>query len=282
MLRFNQDRIERIMHDFFTLANIRIVLFSDAQEEILAYPENRCLFCASMRTNLDFLKQCVHSDQLAFEKSRRFDKPLVYTCHAGLTEAVIPIRQEDVILGYVMFGQVILNENETATRNHLKEKYASGDEAIAKVIDSIVCKTDKEIKAAATILEALTTYLLSNKLVSLRKAEFIQSLDNYIDGHLHEKILVEDICKYFLVQRSQLYEISIPYLGCGIAEYIRKRKVMKAGEMLVNTDLSITQISSLVGFSEYNYFSRVFHEETGMAARYYRTVHRNESLFTSD
>lgn len=273
MLRFNQDRIERIMHDFFTLANIRIVLFSDAQEEILAYPENRCLFCASMRTNLDFLKQCVHSDQLAFEKSRRFDKPLVYTCHAGLTEAVIPIRQEDVILGYVMFGQVILNENETATRNHLKEKYTSGDEAIAKVIDSIVCKTDKEIKAAATILEALTTYLLSNKLVSLRKAEFIQSLDNYIDGHLHEKILVEDICKYFLVQRSQLYEISIPYLGCGIAEYIRKRKVMKAGEMLVNTDLSITQISSLVGFSEYNYFSRVFHQETGMSARSYRNLH---------
>lgn len=273
MLRFNQDRIERIMHDFFTLANIRIVLFSDAQEEILAYPENRCLFCASMRTNLDFLKQCVHSDQLAFEKSRRFDKPLVYTCHAGLTEAVIPIRQEDVILGYVMFGQVILNENETAARNHLKAKYASGDEAIAKVIDSIVCKTDKEIKAAATILEALTTYLLSNKLVSLRKAEFIQSLDNYIDGHLHEKILVEDICKYFLVQRSQLYEISIPYLGCGIAEYIRKRKVMKAGEMLVNTDLSITQISSLVGFSEYNYFSRVFHQETGMSARSYRNLH---------
>jgi len=275
MLKFNQKQIETLMRDFFILTNIRIVLFDDIHSEVFSYPANRNEFCERMRTVPEFRKLCNRSDQNAFEKSRKLDKPLVYSCHAGLIEAVIPIKQENTIIGFVMFGHVLPEESESDVRSQLKEKFMNSDGSISAMIDRLICKNSDEIKAAATILEILTLYLLSNNLVMLPKAEFIQSLNEYIDSNQPDRIIVKDICTYFGIQRSQLYKISITHLGCGIAEYVRKRKILHAKELLANTDQKIAQIGSNVGFSEYNYFSHVFHEETGVSAREYRALHRS-------
>ena len=46
--------------------------------------------------------------------------------------------------------------------------------------------------------------------------------------------------------------------GIGIAAYIREKRLAKAKNLITNSDLSIAEISSVVGFSDYNYFSRVY------------------------
>ena len=58
----------------------------------------------------------------------------------------------------------------------------------------------------------------------------------------------------------------------GIAAYIKKLRMEKAKELLKQTDLTISQVAAQTGFSDYNYFCRVFKKETGIPAKKYRLL----------
>ena len=74
----------------------------------------------------------------------------------------------------------------------------------------------------------------------------------------------------FQIGRTKLYEISTEYLGCGLAEYIRRQRIRHAQRLLTQTNLSVTEIASAVGLSDYNHFSKIFKQVTGISAREYR------------
>lgn len=53
-----------------------------------------------------------------------------------------------------------------------------------------------------------------------------------------------------------------------------RRRAESACELLVNSSLTIAEISEKVGFNDPLYFSRSFHRETGMSASHYRLRYR--------
>ena len=57
----------------------------------------------------------------------------------------------------------------------------------------------------------------------------------------------------------------------GLSEQITRLRVQRAMELLATTSLSNVEISRLTGFSDYNYFYRVFRRQTGLTPRRYRT-----------
>lgn len=116
----------------------------------------------------------------------------------------------------------------------------------------------------------ITSYVMSNRWVIPEKSEFIRQLDRYIEDRLSQSITVEEICTAFRIGRTRLYEISMEYLGCGLAEYIRNQRIGHARRLLKETDTPITDIAYAVGFSDYNHFSRIFKQITGTSARIYR------------
>ncbi|MBO5952570.1 MAG: helix-turn-helix transcriptional regulator [Oscillospiraceae bacterium] len=111
---------------------------------------------------------------------------------------------------------------------------------------------------------------MTNHWVAPSKSAFIREIDQYIEQHLSQHITVEDICAVLHIGRTKLYEISMDYLGCGLAEYIRKQRIARAQQMLLQTNASITEIAFLTGFSDYNHFSRIFKKIVGISAREYR------------
>ncbi len=76
------------------------------------------------------------------------------------------------------------------------------------------------------------------------------------------------------IGRTKLYEVAMDYLGCGPAEYIRKRRIIHAQNLLLQRDISIADIAYCVGFSDYNHFFRIFHKITGTSPRVYRQQNR--------
>jgi AraC family L-rhamnose operon regulatory protein RhaS len=56
----------------------------------------------------------------------------------------------------------------------------------------------------------------------------------------------------------------------GIAAYVRRRRMHRAKKLLKNTTLSIGEIAHTVGFTDYNYFSRVYKKTYGKSPKRYR------------
>lgn len=271
MLQLNTAKLHRILSDFYTLTKIRIVLLDNEFHELLSYPEERFGFCAMIRKNPQVNADCVACDHDACLKCSKTGELVLYQCHAGLTEAVVPIQDQGGLLGYVMFGQVLPSEAANQVKENLRKEYSERQfRGISQAIEQIPIKSSAELNAAATVLQALTIYVLTNRWVTPGKSEFIRQIDQYIHTHLDENITAEDICRDFQIGRTRLYSLSAKYLGCGLAEYIRKQKICAAKKMLTDTKKSIAEIACVTGFSDYNHFSRVFKQICGYSARQYR------------
>ena len=271
MLNINISNLYKTFRDFYTLTNIRIVLFDKNGETLMAYPESEIKFCTLIGQNTAWGQRCADCDQKNFNLCAKAKQITHYRCHLGLSEAAVPIYDSDGILGFIMFGQVLMQERAELTREELHRRFHEEEfPGIAEAIEQIPVKTSAELDAAITISKALLSYLLSNQWVTPAKGEFIRHMDSFIEANLDKNITVEDICAEFHIRRTRLYTIAKEYLGCSIAAYIRKQRISHACRMLRDTDLSINAIAYAVGFSDYGHFSRIFQQIQGEPATTYR------------
>lgn len=278
MMDINATNLYKVFRDFYTLTNIKIVLFNKNREVLLEYPRGDDTFCNIISKDNYWCQKCADCDRKNIDICSKSGKTSEYFCHLGLFEAVTPIYDSNGILGYVMFGQVLVDRNNlTQTKTNLEnlfpeEKFGG----IGKAIDNIPVKTSAELNACVTVLQAITTYMLSNQWVVPQRSEFIRHMDRFIEDNIEKEISIEDVCAEFHIRRTRMYSISKEYLGCPLALYIRKQRINHAMRMLDETDESVSTIAYKVGFSDYGHFSRVFKEFIGISATDYRKKNRSK------
>ncbi|MBS6398072.1 MAG: PocR ligand-binding domain-containing protein [Clostridiales bacterium] len=272
----NTEELEALLKDFYLLTGIKIVVFDTDYREVIAYPDSHCAFCRKMQDTPHCRKKCMDSNQRSFDHCRKTSELIVYHCHAGLIEAAAPLIENGMVIGYIMFGQITDTENDRELSALIQNAFAKNGilpkEPVQEFLQ-IERKSQEQIHAAAKILEACTFYVLLKHLMSARRQNFSKNLEHYLNSHLSEELSVEQIAADFQISRSKLYASCEKYLGCGIAQYIRRLRMEKAKELLKGTDLTVSEISARVGFSDYNYFCRIFKKETGISAKKYRTLY---------
>lgn len=273
------SNLYKAFRDFHTLTGIRIVLFDKDGHILLAYPKSKSKFCTLIERDPALDKLCSDCDYANFQLCSKAKQIVNYRCHMGLSEAIVPIFDTNGILGFVMFGQVLIKEGAKLAREELHRRFEDSNlPGIHEVIDTIPVKTAAELEATTTILKALVSYLLSNQWVTPAKSEFIRHMDSYIEANLDKNITVSDICAEFHIKRTRLYSIANEYLGCSIATYIRNQRIAHACKLLRDTDMSVSAIAYAVGFSDYGHFSRIFQQIEGKSATAYRRSQNKYNL----
>lgn len=271
-LKFNLPELENLMKNFHTLTGIRMALFDSEYRELLAYPSSDCAFCRCMKSHPSTRKLCEQSDRYFFKTCREHGNLIIYHCHAGLIEATAPLMDGGAAIGYLMFGQIAdvaaRSELETLIANAFRTSRLAA--APADYTGDIAIKTDAQIKAAANIMEACTFYVVFKETMRMQQENFAANMDAFLNSHLSENLSVERIARELGVSKSKLYQVCADRLGCGIAEYVKQLRIRRAQELLRTTDLPIAQVAEAAGFSDYNYFCRVFKKEVGVPARKYR------------
>ena len=273
MLRFDVEQVKELMRSFYRMSGIRFVLFDAEYREIIAYPEENCDFCKMMKSCAGTRRKCHNADRRSFQKCEQSHAPVVYRCHAGLVEAAIPLHENEKIIGYLMFGQITDSADKQALRQAagaLADKYGFSRRALDDSIDRLTCKSSEEIDAAAKIMEACTSYIIYKELVSPESSRIIEAAKSYIEAHLGEELDIATLCQVLDVGRTRLYELFDSEVKMGIAAYIRRRRMHRAKKLLKTTELSVAEIAEQVGFSDYNYFSRVYKKTYGKSPKRYR------------
>lgn len=147
MLQFNTVSLYQVLRDFYTLTSIRIVIFDADFREVLAYPQEKEGFCALLRADPAGEAVCQVSDKGGCLKCAKSKELVIYRCHAGLIEAVVPIMDKSGVLAYVMFGQIVPLESCESTKAKIRKKFPG----FASTIDQIPVKSSEELGAAATV-----------------------------------------------------------------------------------------------------------------------------------
>ena len=92
---------------------------------------------------------------------------------------------------------------------------------------------------------------------------------DYMKAHLGENLSVEDICAYTGFSVSTIKRIFHRQVQCGAIHYFLKLKINESIRLLNETELTITQISEMLGFSSVHYFSKIFKRFMGVSPRRY-------------
>ena len=261
-IKLNREELKKTLELFHTLCGIRIVVFDADFNEVMAYPENFCPFCREIRSSAALTK-CIESDRTAFEKCRTSGKMYISKCHAGMTEAAMPLKDEEKIIGYIMFGQItnIKDKNELANFvEKTNEKYKLNCSA-----KGIKFRSERQINAAANLLEMCTDYILLKEMITPANSRITSRAKEYIAQHMGEDIKIADICVHSGASRTKLYEIFRTECGVGIAAYIRSQRLQRAAELIKSGGVSVAEAAAKVGFADYNYFSRVFKRKFGIS-----------------
>lgn len=279
-LDYEQQELLEVLKTFFTVTGLRIVLFDTEFNKVLAYPDTDCEFCAMMKSNETGAEECKESDVCGMKAIKSTGELSVYRCHAGLIEVAMPIREEGEVIGYIVFGQVTDNEDRTELIAQVKKIAAAYgldcDTAVEKA-KLTPCQSPEKISAAAKLLEISTSYIILKELVTPESDKLMSRLDEYIDSHASEDLRVPSICRALDISRTRLYELFSKSKQTGIAEYVRYRRIRRAKHLLRTTNKAVATISEEVGFSDYNYFCRVFKKLTGRSPVKYRKLHTKHS-----
>ena len=109
------------------------------------------------------------------------------------------------------------------------------------------------------------TAISEDQTFSAADEQFVLKLNRFIRENLSNTMLgVDMIVDHMNVSRTTLFNKMNNLVGASTNKYIRRIRIDVAKEMLSKTNKSVGTIAEETGFSESQYFSTVFKQETGM------------------
>ena len=274
MIDIDIAQLKKVLEEFYNITNILVVIFDDERKSILSYPHSMCDFCRMVRTNEELAEKCRKCDHTGFDECDKTGEPYIYKCHMNLYEAVAPIREDGVTIGYMMIGQILGEDSAEDVKKQsesVSRKYGFDAVELENRLKRLPMVNKDFIKSCVSIVSMCVCYLYYNKIIKKHTDVLSYRLKSFVEAHLCEKISIECICEKMFISKSKLYQLSLNTFGMGVTDYIRKKRLEMAMQLLqADSDERIGDIAEKCGFGDANYFTRVFAKETGMTPKRYR------------
>lgn len=100
--------------------------------------------------------------------------------------------------------------------------------------------------------------------------EFFNKINTYIDKNISSNITVMDISKEFHMEYKYFSRLFTQKYGIRLKQYINRKRLERAKNMIVNTELSMTEIAVKCGFESLHRMGRVFKSEEKTSPSDYR------------
>lgn len=115
---------------------------------------------------------------------------------------------------------------------------------------------------AQAYAESGEKYVAARASVSSEAA--VRSAIDYIDRHYYEPLTLPDLCSRFGVCRSVFSRLFPILAGKPFKQYLAEARIHQAQKLLLNSDLTISQVAGLVGYTDFSTFYRNFVKVTGV------------------
>ena len=264
---FDREKLGGVLSDFYSSTGIAIALY-DARQEVVALSPVYSECCSYIRASGRCAGNCDRSNT---EHMREVEEARVikrYTCHAGMMETILPIIYEDILIAYLQIGQFRDAEAVYSAPDRLiatAEKYGLDRDVLLTLYEKLPTVSEDKLTAVCNILDIIIKSFWRDGLITYKRSMLSVRMEKYIEENLGEEIYIEELCDRFLLSKNALYQLFRNEFGTTVNGFITAKRIRAAQRYLTEEKaLNVTQISSLCGFPDYNYFIRVFKKETGV------------------
>jgi AraC-like DNA-binding protein len=167
------------------------------------------------------------------------------------------------------------------------------DKASSKKIINITEKLDKINNCSETtpLIKAIENQSAGMDLLSFllrvgrgkanfsefsERANRLSKTFEYISLNSHKKINLKELASISCLSMSAFHKMFKEVAGVPPLRYLREQKINKARNLLLSSDLSLSEIAEQLGFSDSFSFSKSFKKICGQSPRDYRQTARRE------
>lgn len=274
---YNNEKLLALISNVYELSGIWINIHELSGEDIQIRNQHTA-FCRTINDTPEGHARCVQCDAKAAEICQRLKTPYHYRCHAGICETLIPIFDSGEVISYLGFGQ-LLDESPMEEQWKYTQKVLSwykGDmEELREKFFAIRQYSHRKELALTEILQALTTHVQSNGAVALTKFTDLQLLETYLAQHYTEKLTLTQISEDLGFGTTKLCALAKTLSkGHSLTWLIAHYRVEAAKKLLSGSDKPISEIALIIGYEDYNYFTKVFKNNVGITPSRYRNTSR--------
>lgn len=270
---FDKKKIEGLLSDFYVGTGIAVTLY-DADMTIVSTSPVYSSYCARVRAKEAGRSGCDECDRVHMQMARENGRAVFYSCHAGLTETVTPIFYEGTLIAYIQTGQFrdadgCYSDPVVPHKTEHSLGYREGE--LSELYEKTPIISKEKLSAHLNIINALVKSFWVDGLISLKRSMLSVRIERYIEENLREVLTVDHLCLHFGVSKNALYGIFHREFGNTVTEYVNERRLTAAKKLLhMRNKMSISHIAESSGFSDYNYFIRVFRKHFGTTPLQYR------------
>ncbi|MBR5308385.1 MAG: PocR ligand-binding domain-containing protein [Clostridia bacterium] len=273
ILKFDKEKLDRILSDFSLITGVPIAILGQEFEYIANSRTEEQKFCLTLQ-EADNCYRCKCSDMEMLEKCKISKKAEMHICHAGLCDMAVPLVSDGEILAYIILGRIRTDRSGLSTE---KVSWFDGDiNELCRHYESLAYYDKQGLGSVANIAVAVASYILGDGVIKPQYNLMAEKAARYIDENLSENLTVSSLCRYLGVSKNLLYENFNTAFGSSIKDYITKRRLHRALNLLTDTELSVGEIADSVGICNHTYFSRLISTSTGMSPLKYRKSSREK------
>ena len=265
--------IEKLLHDFHTITHIRISFISDGYREYVSSYKTMCPFCILLRKDKLADSRCKTCDAAAFKTVEKSKRTFIYQCHMGMWEAVSPVTINGKLLGYLMLGHVLKNIPDGEGWESMEKKcrqFETDLNALKDAYFKLNVLDPEQLHATVNLMEMIAKYISMSGMVRVSETPILEKLKAYMEDNYDKPISVFTASGGLKVSKSHISHILMKNLGITFTGYLNLIRVEKAKSLIEQTNMRISDIAQAAGFSDANYFARVFRQITKCSPSDYR------------
>lgn len=229
------------------------------------------------------------------------DEPSIAEMHAQMARAQLPgcrvataangrealaamrqVRPDLVLLDLMMpeldgFGVLEAMRESEATRDVpviVLTAQRLTEEDMARLNQGVAAVLQKGLYSAEETLARIERALARGQAGGSETKRIVRRVMAYIHGHYAEAITRSEMAAYVNVSERHLDRCFRQETGVAPMVYLNRYRVRQAKELLEGSDVSIAEVALAAGFSDSNYFARVFRREVGVTPGAYRRGER--------
>lgn len=144
------------------------------------------------------------------------------------------------------------------------------------MLEEVIKKEENYEAVCQNLLEVIMLCMLRHNNLSIVQSSNVHlnsecaRIKNYLDANYSENITLDTLASFSHMNKYYLAHAFTKYVGVSPITYLLQKRIEEGKSLLGSTTHSISQISTILGFSSQSYFSQAFKKATGRTPVQYR------------
>jgi len=276
---FFDGEVQRLIDSFAYCFRVKITIFSSNMEELIVGLQNPgSRFCQLVQRNLRLRYQCCRQDTMMCRRCEGKQATLVYPCYGGPSEAVMPIRVGETLIGYGMLGQFRTRKAVSADILRQWQNQGFNPDELNAAFSEQPFFDKPALDNMLRLFSMLVDFIVTREYVRVRRPALAESVVHWVEDHIAEPIELDQIAEAMHRSRSTISHMVKRRLGVSFKQLCILKRVQRF-ESIVAADpaISIGEAAVRVGCADPFYFSRMYRKlRLVPPSTYIKSIHENK------